>query len=211
MSENKKAILKRDRRLVLRMRKGEQSAFREIFDYYHPILLRFLNRYPSLTRDDMYDVMQQAFIKAFDSLNSLKDERHFGTWLLKIARNAVVSLIRKEVKEREDLISVMVDQTGRSKEDPFVREQIFKALEKALQDVADPLAKKIVDFYYGPVQMTTKQISEKLGIPKGTVTSKLQRLRQRLQSKLAELTLEYDLPWSPSQDHVVEPDEESST
>jgi RNA polymerase sigma-70 factor (ECF subfamily) len=203
--------LERDRRLVKRMRNGDQSAFREIFDLYHAFLLRFLSRYRELERDDMADIMQQTFIKAFENLDSLKDTRYFGTWFFRIARNEVASLMRTKVTERKYVTKIKGDPITASKEDPFVREQVFNALEKALKEIADPISKKIVDFYYGSVQMTTKEISEKLGIPKGTVTSKLQRLRQRLHCRLAETLANHDLSWLASRYRPIEPDDGSSS
>jgi DNA-directed RNA polymerase specialized sigma24 family protein len=63
-------------------------------------------------------------------------------------------------------------------------ETLFQALDLAVASEQDAATRDIVLAYYGHTRVTTQEISDRLGIPKGTVTVKLQRFRQRLHRKL---------------------------
>jgi RNA polymerase sigma-70 factor (ECF subfamily) len=185
--------LEKVRGLVKRMLKGDQSAFREIFDIYQPLLFRYCARYKVLDRDQVADIVQMVFVKAFDNVDSLKNKRHFGAWIFMIARNEIVSFLRKASTERSVISRIVTDPVVIAREDPYVRERLFLALEKAMDEVADPISREIADLYYGPKRITTREIGKKLDIPKGTVTVKLQRLRQRVHRKLAKGLLKHEI------------------
>jgi RNA polymerase sigma-70 factor (ECF subfamily) len=190
------------------MLNGDKSAFREIFDSYHALLFKFCARYRGLERVHVADIVQQTFMKAFQNINKLKDENLLGSWIFMIARNEVVSHIRKQKQERLSIGKIVNDPAINSQDDPYIREQIFQSLENAVEEVADPVSKDIADLYYGPVRITTQEIAEKLDIPKGTVTTKLRRLRLRLHRNMLQKLLEHGIPWCLSQDlNPTEPDE----
>jgi RNA polymerase sigma-70 factor (ECF subfamily) len=205
--KKREKISRRDRKLVQRIGKGDQSAYRELFDCYHKVLFKFCGRYKTLERENLADIVQQTFMKAFENIKSLKDGKLFGSWILMIARNEVISHMRKQKKESITIAKVVNDPTTLSQDDPYIREQIYRSLENAVKEVADPISKHIADLYYGTTRITTREISEKLGIPKGTVTTKLKRLRQLVHSKMIERLAEHDFPWYLPRDHFVESDD----
>jgi RNA polymerase sigma-70 factor (ECF subfamily) len=190
--------VKRDRKLVLRVRQGDQKAFRELFDSYHPLLFRFCARYASLDRYQVADMVQQSFMKAYEHIDDLKDAGRFSSWLFMIARNLVISSLRQRKAERSALAQITEDPACMQDDvDPYFREQLHQAVERAVQAVADETTSRIASLYYGPERITTQEIADRLAIPKGTVTVKLQRLRKRVHRRLALELLDHQLPWSP--------------
>ncbi|MDZ7773444.1 MAG: sigma-70 family RNA polymerase sigma factor [Balneolaceae bacterium] len=71
---------------VQRARTGDQSAFRELYERHVDALFRFLMQF-SANRAEVKDWVQQAFIKAFENLNTFEGRSQFRTWLWRIAIN----------------------------------------------------------------------------------------------------------------------------
>jgi RNA polymerase sigma factor (sigma-70 family) len=82
-----------------------------MFNRYHPFLFKFCARYRTLEREHVADIVQQTFIKAFEKIGSLKDDRLFGSWFFMIARNEIVTYIRQEKKERLIIAKIVNDPT----------------------------------------------------------------------------------------------------
>jgi RNA polymerase sigma-70 factor, ECF subfamily len=84
-----------DRRLVERMRAGEQSAFDAFFEAYAPRVAAFVSRRSSLDPAGIEDMVQASLIKAIRNLDSFRGEASLFTWLCAICRHELASLHRK--------------------------------------------------------------------------------------------------------------------
>ena len=83
-----------DRRLISDCRAGNASAFGELVRRYQDRLFNAVLRVVDQP-EDAADVIQDAFLNAYQSLNSFKGDSEFFTWLYRIAFNAAISLRRK--------------------------------------------------------------------------------------------------------------------
>ena len=92
-----------DQELVERAQKGDKKAFNLLVVRYQNRVAGLLTRY--VARDDIPDIVQESFIKAYRSLDSFRGESAFYTWLYRIAvntaKNHLTSLGRRP--PREDL------------------------------------------------------------------------------------------------------------
>jgi RNA polymerase sigma-70 factor (ECF subfamily) len=83
-----------DRRLIAAALAGDQEAYARILGKYHDaisnLIYRMINR-----PEEVEDLTQEAFIKAFAALASFNDEYAFSTWLYKIATNNCIDYLRK--------------------------------------------------------------------------------------------------------------------
>ncbi|MEM9588686.1 MAG: sigma-70 family RNA polymerase sigma factor, partial [Planctomycetota bacterium] len=87
----------RDELLVVRAQLGDQSAWRELIDRWHPRLHRFVARMV----DDVAaseDISQTVWLKVVRSLTSLRDTSNAGPWLYSIARKSVTDHLRRQYR-----------------------------------------------------------------------------------------------------------------
>ena len=126
------------------------------------------------------DVSQQVFVRLFESLNSFRGEAEFTTWVYRLAVNESLQHLRRNRRRQRELI-----------ETPEARETVGSDLERQeLLTVA--LAKlapewRIILELKEIQQMPYAQIAAILGIPEGTVGSRLNAARRELRSILMDL------------------------
>ncbi|OLE53247.1 MAG: hypothetical protein AUG51_14115 [Acidobacteria bacterium 13_1_20CM_3_53_8] len=90
--------------LVVRARRGDEDAFRMIFERYARPLLAFIYDMVG-ERALAEELTQETFVRAYKNLSALRDERRFGVWLFGIAKNVARESLRSHPRrERETLI-----------------------------------------------------------------------------------------------------------
>ena len=88
-------MLEDEQELVKRAKGGEAEAFGSLYDYYLPKIYRFVLLKVS-HREEAEDLTHQTFLKALHNINQYDFRGHsFGSWLYRIARNAVIDRHRK--------------------------------------------------------------------------------------------------------------------
>jgi len=84
-----------DMELIAKALKGEQKAFERLMSKYqqmiHNLIFRMIYK-----KEDVEDLTQEAFIKAFNSLEKFDKQFSFATWLCKIATNNCIDYLRKK-------------------------------------------------------------------------------------------------------------------
>lgn len=75
-----------DEALVLRARDGDYDAFEMLFERHRQLVYRFAYQMTQ-RRDDAEDMVQEAFVRAYQNLHRYRDEAKFTTWLLRIVSN----------------------------------------------------------------------------------------------------------------------------
>lgn len=94
-----------DESLVKRARDGDYAAFEQLFDRHRLMVYRFAYQM-SHKRDDAEDLVQEAFVRAYQNLHRYRDEAKFTTWLLRIVSNlgtdqARMSTRRTNLEQKE--------------------------------------------------------------------------------------------------------------
>ncbi|MGL5330075.1 MAG: RNA polymerase sigma factor [Peptostreptococcaceae bacterium] len=128
------------------------------------------------------DAVQEAILKAYDKLDTLKKEEFFKTWLVRILINECYKLKRKEKKEicyEEGLLNVA------SKENKDYTE-LYQAIKDLPQKISITLVLYYVEGY------STEEIKKILKIPSGTVKSRLSKGRKLLKNKLEYMEVIYE-------------------
>ena len=124
-------------------------------------------------RDDAEDAAQDACMKAFRSLGSLREPERFGAWLLRIAANAARDLAARRSRRPEPLGDVVVVAPDRHAD---VLDAVAALSEKHQQ---------VVYLFYMQ-RHSCLEIAEILGVEIGTVTSRLTRARKALHGLLSD-------------------------
>ncbi len=165
-----------DSTLAARARDGDSQAFVELVVRHQDRVFRFVLRMLG-SRDDAMDLAQDTFIRAWQAMPRWREDAQFGTWLLQIARNAALdALRRRQVVAFEPLDDdVFRADPGPGPEAQWHTRQRFQILETALQAIAPEhrevlLLREVEELSYAAIAAT-------LGVPEGTVKSRLARAR----------------------------------
>ena len=167
-----------DPTVLARARRGDQRAFALLVRHYDDGLRALAYRLLG-DRDRMDDALQEAYVRAFRALPGFRGDSSPGTWLYRIAYNACVD----ELRRTRDVVPL---DSIRERADPRpgpgdtlpVRRELADALAALPPD--DRAAVLLVDaqgFDY-------RSAAEVLGVPEGTVASRLNRTRAQLRRYL---------------------------
>jgi len=158
---------------------GNHSAYGEIFSRYRERAFALAYQYLH-NSEDAKDIVQDAFIKAFQNLSKFKLDRKFGPWLLTIVRNLSIDFIRRRRKVSPDgLPEVLPDPNSRaSAERRLLRGEIWLAMAQLSHTQREIIFLKD---YQGHSYL---EIAEILEIPLGTVMSRLHHARKKLIEEL---------------------------
>jgi RNA polymerase sigma-70 factor (ECF subfamily) len=130
---------------------------------------------------------QEAFLRAWKNLHSYKPKSPFKNWLYRIATNAALDVIRRE-RETVTLESVQLSTTEPSPETTIARKQVGERVQQAVLEL--PPASRTVLILREYERFSYKEIAETLGIPLGTVMSRLNYARTSLRKRLLSVVEE---------------------
>lgn len=177
-----------ERALVEAAQNGDNKAFGRLIRMHQKRLFRYI--YAMLgSFDAAEDVVQEAFVKAYENLKSFKAEYDFYPWLSTIARNAAYNQIRRE--EKADSLDAMAEK-GYDPEsaelgplEKLLAEEGQKRFFQALK--ALPVQHRVAFVLRHFEGMNYADIASYLKIPPGTVDSRLYRARLMLMEALKDL------------------------
>ncbi|HEU5362637.1 MAG TPA: sigma-70 family RNA polymerase sigma factor [Gaiellaceae bacterium] len=167
-----------DPRIVDRARRGDPRAFAQLVRHYDDGLRALAYRLLG-DRSRMDDALQEAYVSAFRALPGFRGEAELGTWLYRIAYNACIDELRRaRTVVPLDSVRERADPSPAPDERIAVRGDLGAAL--ATLPPEDRAAVLLVDaqgFDY-------RSAAEILGVPEGTVASRLSRARAALRRHL---------------------------
>lgn len=177
-----------DRRLIADCLGGRRDAFGELVSRYQARLYNSALRLVS-SAEDAADVVQDAFLSAYQALHTFKGDAEFFTWLYRIAFNTAISLKRK--KRPAVSLEAHARESGLDPDDPseYVRpsaaiersedeRKLHDAIARLSAEHRDVLVLKDLD------GMKYEEIAAILGVPIGTIRSRLHRARLELRDLL---------------------------
>lgn len=170
---------------------GDNRGYQRLMDKYHDAIFNFIFRMVR-EREQVEDLTQEAFIKAFASLRSFNEEYAFSTWLYKIATNNSIDYIRKK-----KLQMFSIDKPIESKDSDFSfelpddsfepdKEMITGQRAAMLNDAIDQLPEKyrMVIRLRHVEERSYEEIAKQLKLPIGTVKAHIFRARELLYKQL---------------------------
>ena len=162
--------------LLMKAKKGNDKAFIKLMDEEKVKLYKMAYIYMK-NEDDALDVVQETVTKAYASIHSLKEEKYFSTWMMKILINTALEMLRKNQKLiplNEELDKQMAGTWHDEKLD----------LLNALEQLDEKYKTVILLKYYR--DLTVKDIATILECPEGTVKTNLHRGLQQLKTYLSK-------------------------
>lgn len=183
-----------DKELVERARAGDNSAFETLVTKYQQRVYNLALRMTG-NEDDAYDLAQESFLKAWRGLETFQFESAFSTWLYRLTSNACLDFLRAQ-KRRKTVSMTCEDDDGEETQydaaDPAPnpeqaalaaedREQLALAMSELDDEARGIITLRVIN------DLSYDQIAEILGIPEGTVKSRLSRAREKLKKKLLQI------------------------
>ena len=186
-----KEIRYSDEELIIRFQDGDEQAFVELVNRYRNRLMTFVCGYV-FDIDKAEDLVQDTFIKLYTKKDSYKPIAKFSTWIYTIAGNLAKTELRKKKRrpeytftqlgsnEWEFPLPAAEPETGETAENHLLMKQIYKAIQVL------PEQSRIVVILRDMQELTYKEISMIVDVPLGTVRSRINRARLKLQEALEE-------------------------
>jgi RNA polymerase sigma-70 factor (ECF subfamily) len=177
-------------RLVERAASGDRDACRELFERYRNMAFRVAIQIVG-NEADALDVLQEGFIKAFQGLSGFLGESGFKTWFLRIVSNTALDALRtRRIRKAASLDEDDRPVDLRNPRDPrpaeaMSREELGGRLRRAIDEL--PPAQRSVFALYAAGELTYGEIAEIVGVPIGTVMSRIHHARRQLHDSLADL------------------------
>jgi RNA polymerase sigma-70 factor (ECF subfamily) len=182
-----------DLALVHASKSGDVAAFEELVKRYERKLLR-IAIHLTHNQEDAEDVVQEAFLKAFQHLGQFREDSKFSTWLIRIALNQSLMKLRKQRSTRE----ISIDKDFQSEEDNLPidvadwapnPEELYRAAE--LQEILRKTLRELgpglrVVFVLRDIEgLSLEQTTEALGLSLATVKARSWRARLQLRERLS--------------------------
>jgi len=183
-----------DQELVERVQRGDKRAFDLLVLKYQHKIGKLISRYVR-DPDEVLDVSQEAFIKAYRALPRFRGESAFYTWLYRIAintaKNFLVSQGRRPPESDVDVEDAEYLETASAMRDIATPEHlalkdeievtVFRAIEQLPEDLRTAITLREME------GLSYEEIAQAMDCPVGTVRSRIFRAREAIDKKLEPL------------------------
>jgi RNA polymerase sigma-70 factor (ECF subfamily) len=168
-----------------------REAEEELYRRYRMAVQRLAATFSELDADEVDDVVQESFVRAFRALKGLKDPERFSAWLFTIARNRARSFLTSRATHVRAVEEAMRESQLAEDSVPAVSTQLEREAElRAVREVIDNLRegpeKETVRLFYLEGTLSAREIADRMGVGKSAVTMRLERFRARVRQELCE-------------------------
>jgi RNA polymerase sigma factor (sigma-70 family) len=181
-----------DADLLEAWRAGDRTAGRELFMRHSGSVTRFFR---NKLDGDIDDLVQRTFLACVEARDRLRDGSSFRAYVLRIARNELFNhyAARQRLAARVDPLTTSVLDLGASPSMMFATGERDRALLVALRRLPLDLQTALELHYWE--DLTTGELADILGVPQGTVKTRLFRARERLREAMrADAATDEDVP-----------------
>jgi RNA polymerase sigma-70 factor (ECF subfamily) len=183
---------KTDEEITAKVQSGDLESFSFLVERYEKKLKRYARKFLA-NPEDINDIAQEIFIKAYVNIKSFDIEKKFSPWIYRIAHNELVNLLKK--KEKNPLLffdadtlfphPVSKEETDRKTQS----DEIKKLLDKCLNRIPSKYREPLLLFYME--ELSYNEIAEVMRVPISTVGVRLKRGKRMLKNICDKLNLNY--------------------
>ncbi len=180
-----------DSQIIQQALQGDETAYKKLMRKYHDAIFNFIYKMVH-DREQVEDLTQEAFIKAFGSLKKFNDEYAFSTWLYKIATNNSIDYIRKRklqvysidkpVDARDSEFAFELPDEGYEADRELISDQRAVMIRDAIGKLP-PKYRKVIELRHVE-EKSYEEIADVLKLPIGTVKAHIFRARELLYKQL---------------------------
>lgn len=172
--------------LVVRCQRGDGDAFRELVREWERPLHYYIRRLLG-SNDVEWDVLQEVWLRVFRGIASLREPRTLPIWLYRIARRTAMRHLREKYSDPaldqtlSDLEGIEVEIDERLHLTGDDAEQVHRALKQI------PVVWREVLTLHFLEDMSVQEVAEVIGVPAGTVKSRLYHAKRALRDVLQKM------------------------
>lgn len=178
--------------LIEDLRAGDMTALAVIVEKYKRLVYRLAFQITK-NHEDANDVMQDTFLKVYESIHSFRKESAFETWLYRIVVNQAINLVKRRERRREAPLSGTTETQIRSelkrasnlRHNPHLsveRKELQRQVTQAVNSL--PMKHRMVVILHEFEGLTHPKIASILNCSEGTVRSRLHYARKKLRERL---------------------------
>jgi len=173
-----------DRLLLEALKKGDRAAFNVLFEKYSPKLYFFCLKYLS-DKINAEEIVQETFLKIWETRSKIDTSRHFNTWLITIARHIIFDYLRhKMVEWKFNDYALKSFDISADLESEQTEKQLRSYLTKTIEQL--PVQQKEV-LLLKSKGYDNKEIALRLNLSKRTVETHINRALKVLRIQLKEI------------------------
>jgi len=172
---------KTDEAIAREVQQGATHAFGLLVERYEAKMRRYAHRFHHHT-EDIEDLVQNVFLKAYTNIQGFDPERRFSPWIYRIAHNEFVNALKK--RQRDIVFPFDLDllfphpSAPETADGDLNRDSMRAMLDQCLEQLSLKYREVLVLYYFE--EMDYKEIADVLRIPMSTVGVRLQRGRLQL-------------------------------
>lgn len=169
--------------------KKDNAALEKLYNRYYTDIIFVCRKY-NLSDADADDIAQDTFIKAFTELNTLNDPAKFPSWLMRIASNKCLNLIKHNnvisfsSTDDEDAPLEIPDKQ-KSADDIIIDKEVREIIAKMIEGL--PIEQRVTIFMYYYQDYSVKEIAAAYGCSENTVKSRLNYARKAMREEAEKL------------------------
>lgn len=183
-----------DREAIARLKQGDIDGLEALFRKYQLQAIRaadFIVRDPALAQD----IVQAAFLRAYERIDQFQDERSFGPWFLRMVVNAAIQVARRQARwvsfdnnssPGDTPLAEQLLTTDSQLEEALERNETRQAIWEALSQLSPEQRAAVVMRYY--LGLSLEEMAERSNTPTGTVKWRLHAALKRLRGLLYRLS-----------------------
>lgn len=183
-----------DEKLVEALKKGDQNAFKILYDEYAPKIYGILKNY--VRPNELEDALQEVFVRILKGINNFEGRSKLSTWIYRIAVNVGKNYSRnysKEIEKPMDLNSEELETYNvQPVSDTNVKKEVFNELSyEMILEIMEQLGEdeRLLIKLRDIDGLSYNEIAEITDLPLGTVKSKLHYARKKLKKLIEEANL----------------------
>lgn len=165
--------------VIRRCRDGDVGAQYELYRLYHKAMYNTALRITGVV-EDAEDVLQDAFVSAFRSLHTYREDAAFGAWLKRIVINRALTYVKKNKREWEAVMQLQEDHQASESEEEV--EWSIERIRQALQLL--PAGFRTVVSLYLFEGYDHQEIAQILGISESTSKTQYMRAKEKLKGMI---------------------------
>ncbi len=184
MKNNKPSLI--DKGIWLRIQRGDQKAFRTL--YLEKVgLVQFIGHQFNLSNAEKDDLVQETFLKLYNSIANLKNPKALDKWLITTAKNLIIDQMRKNNTAKTDSvgeqISDLAEKNPLDRTDDVLRETEIKLLQDLFLEIEKEKGGDTFVAFYRDGK-SVKEIAMRNSESISSVTTRLTRMRRKLSEKI---------------------------
>jgi RNA polymerase sigma-70 factor (ECF subfamily) len=176
----------------IELKKGNPSAFKEVFQLLYPRLKRYCKLFIS-NDSQVEDIIQESFISLWDNKDSINPDKSIESFVFVIVRNKCLNFLKKQKLENEKVdienlnvaeLQFLYQLDFIEKEDEGIEEQLIEAFQNAVDELPDKM--KAVFTLCKINGKKQKEVAKELGISLKMVEKHIAKAKEQIRDKLIQ-------------------------